>query len=41
MKQPDHQYIDSLLKTENLQLDRLHEIVRASIQEEDMITSKL
>jgi uncharacterized membrane protein len=41
MKRPDHQYIDSLLKTENLQLDRLHEIVRASIQEEDMITSKL
>jgi uncharacterized membrane protein len=41
MKQPDHQYIESLLKTENLQLDRLHEIVRSSIQEEDMITSKL
>jgi uncharacterized membrane protein len=41
MRKNDQQYIDSLLKTENQQLDRLHEIVRLSIKEEDMITQKL
>jgi uncharacterized membrane protein len=41
MRKNDQQYIDSLLKTENQQLDRLHEIVRLSIEEEEMITRKL
>jgi uncharacterized membrane protein len=41
MRKNDQHYIDSLLKTENQQLDRLHEIVRLSIEEEEMITRKL
>lgn len=41
MRKNDQHYIDSLLKTENKQLDRLHEIVRLSIEEEEMITRKL
>ncbi len=41
MKKLDNQYIKSLLKTENQQLDRLHEIVRLSIEEEEMITRKI
>ncbi|MBU6343014.1 MAG: DUF1003 domain-containing protein [Bacteroidetes bacterium] len=41
MKTQDKKYLEELLDTENMQLERLHEIVRTAIQEEDMVTSMI